>query len=296
MSNNLVTSVYRFVIDDVITNVRRDFEDMGVDETILHELQRSWETKIAQTRVTNFQAQEAAAPAETYAYEEQSYEAPATTSASAPAPGSTSAAAEHTAAANLASMASSGTSANHDKQFAHPAKATSSGSGQGNTGGNSTTNGASGNSIPQTDGAADISSPAPALSKMSTEELDDLLEQKFAAARAVEKEEAHTTSMEGLSFTLTPIDRETRKARFSELQQRIGQVDGDAADEDDTGLGSDLDDSDGDVDEETDNIVLCQYDKVSRTKSKWKCVLKDGIMLINGRDFLFHKANGDLEW
>jgi transcription initiation factor TFIIA large subunit len=32
--------VYRYVIDDVINNVRRDFEDMGVDETIMHELQR----------------------------------------------------------------------------------------------------------------------------------------------------------------------------------------------------------------------------------------------------------------
>lgn len=39
-SSLLQTAVYRFVIDDVITNVRRDFEDMGVDETIMHELQR----------------------------------------------------------------------------------------------------------------------------------------------------------------------------------------------------------------------------------------------------------------
>ena len=37
---SLQTAVYRFVVDDVITNVRRDFEDMGVDETIMHELQR----------------------------------------------------------------------------------------------------------------------------------------------------------------------------------------------------------------------------------------------------------------
>ncbi|KAG0241934.1 transcription factor IIA subunit alpha [Actinomortierella wolfii] len=286
MSNNLVTSVYRFVIDDVITNVRRDFEDMGVDETILHELQRSWETKIAQTRVTNFQASDNVPPTESYAYEEQPYEAQAaTTTTAAAAPASTTTntynyQAEQTAAANLASMASSG-------------------SAQGNanrTGESTTTNGTSvnnnSNNIPQTDGASDVLSQQ-TLSKMSTEELDRLLEQKFAAARAEEESQADG---EGSTFILTPIDPEVRKARFLELQQRIGQFDGDAADEDDTGLGSDLDDSDGDVDEETDNIVLCQYDKVSRTKSKWKCVLKDGIMLINGRDFLFHKANGDLEW
>ncbi|PIA16684.1 transcription factor IIA, alpha/beta subunit [Coemansia reversa NRRL 1564] len=65
-------------------------------------------------------------------------------------------------------------------------------------------------------------------------------------------------------------------------------------------INSDLDDSDDEYDdeegEETEHIILCQYDKVTRSKNKWKCVLRDGIMLINGRDFLFQKANGDFEW
>ena len=48
--------------------------------------------------------------------------------------------------------------------------------------------------------------------------------------------------------------------------------------------------------EQLDDIVLCQYEKVTRTKNKWRCVLKDGIMHIKGRDYIFGKAHGEFEW
>lgn len=47
---------------------------------------------------------------------------------------------------------------------------------------------------------------------------------------------------------------------------------------------------------DTDNVVVCQYDKINRNKNKWKFHLKDGIMNLNGRDFVFQKATGDSEW
>lgn len=47
---------------------------------------------------------------------------------------------------------------------------------------------------------------------------------------------------------------------------------------------------------DTENVIVCQYDKITRIKNKWKFHLKDGIMNINGRDYLFSKANGDAEW
>ncbi|XP_058055463.1 transcription initiation factor IIA subunit 1 isoform X2 [Anopheles bellator] len=47
---------------------------------------------------------------------------------------------------------------------------------------------------------------------------------------------------------------------------------------------------------ETDNVVVCQYDKITRSRNKWKFYLKDGIMHINGKDFVFQKSNGDAEW
>ncbi|KAK4689013.1 transcription initiation factor TFIIA large subunit, partial [Tremellales sp. Uapishka_1] len=69
-------------------------------------------------------------------------------------------------------------------------------------------------------------------------------------------------------------------------------------------IDSDLDDSDdglmdqGDgVDEEGEiDIVFCVYDKVQRVKNKWKTVFKDGMIHINGKDYLFAKCNGEFEW
>ncbi|KAK0179873.1 hypothetical protein PV327_005584 [Microctonus hyperodae] len=47
---------------------------------------------------------------------------------------------------------------------------------------------------------------------------------------------------------------------------------------------------------DTDNVVVCQYDKITRSRNKWKFYLKDGIMNLNGKDYVFQKANGDAEW
>ncbi|KAL9264476.1 Transcription initiation factor IIA large subunit-like protein [Drosera capensis] len=41
----------------------------------------------------------------------------------------------------------------------------------------------------------------------------------------------------------------------------------------------------------TPHLVLAQFDKVTRTKSRWKCTLKDGVMHINNRDILFNKLH-----
>ncbi|XP_012164433.1 transcription initiation factor IIA subunit 1 isoform X2 [Bombus vosnesenskii] len=47
---------------------------------------------------------------------------------------------------------------------------------------------------------------------------------------------------------------------------------------------------------DTDNVVVCQYDKITRSRNKWKFYLKDGIMNLNGKDYVFQKMNGDAEW
>ncbi|KAI4304631.1 hypothetical protein MLD38_040111 [Melastoma candidum] len=70
--------------------------------------------------------------------------------------------------------------------------------------------------------------------------------------------------------------------------------------DDDEPLNENDDDDVDDVDEEeevnTQQLVLAQFDKVTRTKSKWKCTLKDGIMHINNKDILFNKATGEFEF
>lgn len=63
-------------------------------------------------------------------------------------------------------------------------------------------------------------------------------------------------------------------------------------------LNSDDDVSDDDPTDlfDTDNVVVCQFDKITRTRNKWKFHLKDGIMNLRGRDYVFQKATGDAEW
>lgn len=60
-------------------------------------------------------------------------------------------------------------------------------------------------------------------------------------------------------------------------------------------LGIQDDDTD-DIDEPTDNIILCTYDKVTHVKNKWKVNLTHGIMIIQGRDYMFSKLNGEFDW
>jgi len=74
-------------------------------------------------------------------------------------------------------------------------------------------------------------------------------------------------------------------------------------DDDEPPLNEDDDDDDelddleeGEDEPNTQHLVLAQFDKVTRTKNRWKCTLKDGIMHLNGRDVLFNKATGEFEF
>jgi hypothetical protein len=70
---------------------------------------------------------------------------------------------------------------------------------------------------------------------------------------------------------------------------------------DDT-IGSDLDDSEeeGHIDSEDEDedmpLMLCSYDKVHRTKNKWRANFSNGVVCINGREWVFEKGNGEYEW
>lgn len=94
------------------------------------------------------------------------------------------------------------------------------------------------------------------------------------------------------------------------IPQLDGEIDGedeekpDIKDEDDeNAINSELDDSDddaggamGDDDDDLGDSILCTYDKVQRVKNKWKCTLKDGVMSVNGKEWVFHKGMGEFEW
>lgn len=62
------------------------------------------------------------------------------------------------------------------------------------------------------------------------------------------------------------------------------------------GSGDDISDEDPEDLFDTENVVVCQYDKITRARNKWKFHLKDGIMNLNGKDYVFQRATGDAEW
>jgi len=69
---------------------------------------------------------------------------------------------------------------------------------------------------------------------------------------------------------------------------------------DDEVLSSDTDDTeeggDNDSDSKSLNLILAQFEKVARTKSKWKCTLKEGVMTLDNRDILFGRGTGEFNW
>lgn len=82
-----------------------------------------------------------------------------------------------------------------------------------------------------------------------------------------------------------------------DLNEEDEEIDGEGGAEEEP-LNSEDDVTDEDASDlfDTDNVVVCQYDKITRSRNKWKFYLKDGIMNISGKDYVFQKSNGDAEW
>ncbi|KAH8813333.1 putative transcription initiation factor IIA large subunit [Xylogone sp. PMI_703] len=139
-------------------------------------------------------------------------------------------------------------------------------------------------------------------------EIDNLIRTKI---------EAMGRSMEGgglmLPLRQTKNLKSTVEKRVKREHGHIPQTDGlddddddddkyAKQDEDEDAINSDLDDPDDGLNDEEDDdegmghIMLCMYDKVQRVKNKWKCVMKDGVLTVNGKEYVFHKASGEYEW
>jgi len=82
------------------------------------------------------------------------------------------------------------------------------------------------------------------------------------------------------------------------------EEDEEANEEEELGSDDDDDDDEDDAANSTHNLILCQYEKVNRTKNKWKAALKFGVMTLaindSGRvrkqDFVFKKGNADMNF
>lgn len=66
-------------------------------------------------------------------------------------------------------------------------------------------------------------------------------------------------------------------------------------------LNSDLDSSLSSSDSEApddlnENIILCLYEKVSRTRNRWKAAFRSGSLHLNGVDYAFNRQNAEFEF
>jgi len=89
-------------------------------------------------------------------------------------------------------------------------------------------------------------------------------------------------------------------AAKSLIEDAAKAVEGKKVVNDDEVLSSDTDDTeeggDNDSDSKSLNLILAQFEKVARTKSKWKCTLKEGVMTLDNRDILFGRGTGEFNW
>ncbi|KAK4170448.1 transcription initiation factor IIA large subunit [Cladorrhinum sp. PSN259] len=137
--------------------------------------------------------------------------------------------------------------------------------------------------------------------EMGRVEIDNLIHAQMAS---------RAKQMEGGGLML-PLKEATKRRGVSSRKKADGPsaaqfdgVDDDLKDEefDEDAINSDLDDPDDGKDDDDDDddamghMMLCMYDKVQRVKNKWKCTLKDGVLTVNGREYVFHKATGEYEW
>ncbi|CAG9819307.1 unnamed protein product [Phaedon cochleariae] len=171
-------------------------------------------------------------------------------------------------------------------------------------------------SVIQADGAADTDEDSIDPTPCTSSSVEGILEK----------------SEEGISIEIIlPRNKRRKDTKMKKLKHAVlSQIDGphDTSDDDEDGSDDDNDDDDldDDKDEEdqemedeggeeeplnseddvtdddptdlfdTDNIVVCQYDKIIRNRNRWKFYLKDGIMNLNGADYVFQKSTGDAEW
>jgi len=288
MSNNTVSAIYSGVIKDVIANVRKDFEDSGIDESVLMELERIWENKIKSAKVAPWEAN--GLTGEDHGQNVNGSSGSSLYSQPTQPPPSELMKFQtqyDTQAASLPSRAVSSMHTNHNNDI----------SGSYIMKNNKYTI----QNTPASVGvisSSDISNRSVPINSQDVN-VPPSVDQKIYNNPHIMRTQ-QDLNLGHLTEKLIP--RDPREASTNSSPQALPEfetrVEPPYADNDD--INSDLDDSEEDEtnadNEETQNIILCLYDKVTRTKNKWKCQLKDGIVSVNGRDYLFQKGNGDFEF
>ncbi|KAJ7285276.1 transcription factor IIA alpha/beta subunit [Mycena rebaudengoi] len=258
MSNTVVPTIYRSVIDDVVAAIRPAFDEFGVSDDVLADLQNRWENKVIASHVAEFNAGQHQ-PAYPLQHPYPVY-VPSPTTKSEPrnSPNPNLLYARH---GQYALPVLPG------PQLAFPSSMTMSLSSSSSLSSFSSSNfptsaSAQLHRLPQTDGPSGS---------------DD--DEAAAPPRS-----AHPS-------TLPLASSSSRHTSSASASSSRSAVDSKPNDLDDSDEGENIDEE-----ETTPDIVFCTYDRVTRVKNKWKCVLKDGVIHANGKDYLFQRCGGEFEW
>ncbi|KAJ7698822.1 transcription factor IIA alpha/beta subunit [Mycena olivaceomarginata] len=216
MSNSIVPLIYRTVIDDVIAAIKPEFEEAGIAQDILAELQHRWEDKVIASRVADFEPPPLPPVA---AMRRMHQYSPFLSPSGQPMP-------HYTFPYINANRPMSGPA-----EEILPFPPGSPGEGP---------------HIPQIDGPPD-------------------------------------DSQDSMKYTSHPPRPEPLISPSEAITSDLDDLETDEEDAED-GVGGSF------------NTAFCNYDKVSRKKTKWKCVLNNGVIHANGKDYLFSKCTGEFDW
>ncbi|KAJ6499076.1 transcription factor IIA alpha/beta subunit [Mycena sanguinolenta] len=269
MSNKIVPSIYRSVIDDVIASIKHEFEEYGVAEDVLAELQHKWESKVIASRVAEFEPPAAPTPHfPPHAMQMMPQYAPVHHPYPPPPPPQI---AQPSQSQVKSEPVDSRYMLNNAAYTLPPLPG------------------------PKMSGAGARPNPGGQTSVLS-----------FAPGPP-QGRSAPIPQVDGPSEDYSDDDSATPppasfapRASHPSLPQP--QASTSAAPVDSEAINSDLDDSDTEEEDLEDgagvhtDIVFCTYDKVARVKSKWKCILKDGMIHANGKDYLFSRCTGEFDW
>ncbi|OWF53124.1 Transcription initiation factor IIA subunit 1 [Mizuhopecten yessoensis] len=283
---NPVGSVYRSVVDDVISNVREAFLDEGVDEQVLQELKQLWESKLTQTRALDA-APEPQEPVSLPATIQYAQFTPQQTAIAQPAV--RPAGMPHTVPVPVQIAAGS-----HGQEISASAATAAMALPTGLFHQQLQTLAAQGLTLHPTGNGQFI---IQAINQGQAGQMTTL-----AAAQQVGGQPittiptvVQTTSRPQNPQNILQLDgaNDTSSSEEDEFENDDDEEenedenkdeDNDEPGEEEEPLNSEDDVSDEDPIElfDTENVVVCQYDKINRNKNKWKFHLKDGIMNLNG--------------
>ncbi|XP_060528561.1 transcription initiation factor IIA subunit 1-like [Cylas formicarius] len=332
MSNSLcktsVLRIYQEVIEDVISGVRELFVEEGVDEQVLQELKQTWETKLMGTKAVQNEHEEKPKKSEpltsTNGFPKQQPQQAQPMQSHQPTQSHVAVPVQHIVESKMVPIQITlppqpGTDGGQRVLTIQvPASAL-----QGNqlqkvlTGPVITaTMGLPANiasSLLQQHVNAAFSSQQQSVTLLNKNiiqtdgaltfeegEQEQNAKEKVKKRKRIRKRKAQVRQVDGSMDTSDedeePSDNDDEDDLDDEKDEDDHELDDEGGEEEPLNSEDDVSDDDPSDLFDTDNIVVCQYDKIIRNRNKWKFYLKDGIMSLNGLDYVFQKANGDAEW